>query len=317
MQRRVVHRRQYGDQRLVRHGEAAAKRRSTAGARPSLEPARRRGRRSGDRSKPRERPSPSECGPDATTPSFREMLDAGTLAGPVRVRPGCPRAKSAVGSEPDQSVRWVPASSMTATQARSAPPASRQSWGSSLTRVENVTSPASRSGIVTTEPADCTSARPFTPSGSTDQCASVEPSSSFIRNADNGIVTDGRLPAGLVRTAEVRARTPSLSGSASIAGGASSTTCSPCLRSTTMFSSPFAADRLDVKRPELRLAVQHQLEQVRLRPDVKMDRVARRPPCGRLALAQAPPRGAAPPRDTPVARTPDSARREIARPPSS
>ncbi len=71
------------------------------------------------------------------------------------------------------------------------PVPSRQSWGSSLTWAENPTAASSRNGIVTTESADCTSVRPRTPSGLTDQYAWAEPSSSTTRAADNASLAGG------------------------------------------------------------------------------------------------------------------------------
>jgi hypothetical protein len=75
---------------------------------------------------------------------------------------------------------------VTPTEARTAPGPSRQSWGSSIARVESDTSPERKSGNVTVAPAGIMSTLPITPSGFNDQFVYADRSSSFARKADNG-----------------------------------------------------------------------------------------------------------------------------------
>jgi hypothetical protein len=84
---------------------------------------------------------------------------------------------------------------VTASEARTAPRRSRQSWGNSIARAENDTSLESSSGTVKVAPAGIINARPITPSGFNVQFAPAEASSSLARNADNG----NRPPAGTLR----------------------------------------------------------------------------------------------------------------------
>ncbi len=115
--------------------------------------------------------------------SCSEVVQAGSRQATRRPR-GRPR--SAQRSEPDHSSRWRPSAPVTVTDARIAPRPSRQSWGSSITRAENDTSPESANGNVTAAGAGIINARPSTPSGFIAQCAPTEPASSRIRNTDNG-----------------------------------------------------------------------------------------------------------------------------------
>ena len=111
-------------------------------------------------------PVPELRGP---TPSFSEVLvDAGTSQSTVRPF-GLPLCSPAAKSEPDQSVRSDARRRQSRRPMSEARRRRRANHAAAVSPGREPTAPASRNGIVTTEPADCTSARPVSPSGSTDQ----------------------------------------------------------------------------------------------------------------------------------------------------
>ena len=118
--------------------------------------------------------------------SVSELAPAGTAAVTVRPR-GDARTDRPERSVPDHSSRATPSPSVIATEARTAPRPSRQSWGRSMTRVLKRISWVRRTGKLTGASAAIISARPRTPSGLIDHEPAAEPSSSAERSAPSEI----------------------------------------------------------------------------------------------------------------------------------